>query len=874
MNKVCKIFVEQNALRITAIYMIVGILLFLFSDSLLVMIVDDFQRVSLAILRDWLFIGLTGCMIYGLIFHSQRKFKQKNRLLLMLTEKQLVAQKQLSQQFNEIFTRDEKIERQNLVLTSLHETLLGLMNRLDLAELLKTIVLSATQLIGTAHGQICLIEKDKEIYIRTVGIGIYAEIMGTSDNLAEGLTGKVYQTGERIVIDDYSHWEHRLHGPFFNQIRCAIAIPLKSQSTVVGIIGLSFVEPKRRLVQHEIDLLTRFAELASIALDNAKLFTTYRNELFERRQAEAALSASEANYRAIFDAANDGIFVHDAATGRLIDINKKAYELYGSSYAEVMENGLSGLGTGESPYSKKEARKWIHRAADQSQLFEWVIKNKAKEHVWVEVNLKRAIIGHRNCILAVVRNIEERKAKEIELHKMQSNNQALMNAIPDILFRIKRNGTFIDYKAGNEKVYLPPDQFLGKNVAAILPPDLAEKVMISIEKAIISGQLQLFEYEMFIDNQRQSYEARIVPSVADEIVAIIRNVTERKEMEERLTYLSLHDSMTGLYNRAYFEEEMQRIENTRGLAVGIIVCDIDGLKLINDNLGHSIGDDVIRTAADVLRRSFRHGDLVARIGGDEFAVIIHSNLNYLFEEACQRIEMITGEYNASCPTALLSLSTGFAISEKVPIDMHALFIEADNQMYQGKIQRHKSTRRSIAQGMMDSLEARNIIIEGHTKRLQAMIFGLANALGLPDQSKPNLQLLARFYDIGKVGIPDSILLKPGKLSTEEFEMMKRHCEIGNRIAANVPDLEPIANWILEHHEWCNGKGYPLGTKSEDIPIECRILAIADAYDAMTSDRPYRDVLRKENAIVELRKCAGTQFDSNLVEIFINYISTK
>jgi len=319
---------------------------------------------------------------------------------------------------------------------------------------------------------------------------------------------------------------------------------------------------------------------------------------------------------------------------------------------------------------------------------------------------------------------------------------------------------------------------------------------------------------------------------------------------------------------------MQRIEKTRGLAVGIIICDVDGLKLINDNLGHSIGDEVIKTAADVLQRSFRHCDLVARIGGDEFAVIIYSNLNSVFEEACQRIEMVTGEYNAWRPTAPLSLSTGFAVSKEMLIDMHALYIEADNQMYQRKVQWHKSTRNSIVQGMMDSLEARGLIIQGHNERVQTLTFALASAVGLPDQSMADLQLLSCFYDIGKSGIPDSILLKAGKLTMEEFEIVQRHCEIGQRIATDVPDLEPIKDWILEHHEWWNSEGYPLGIKGTDIPIECRILAIVDAYDAMITDRPYRDAIGKKDAIAELRKYAGTQFDPKLVELFINYISME
>ena len=132
----------------------------------------------------------------------------------------------------------------------------------------------------------------------------------------------------------------------------------------------------------------------------------------------------------------------------------------------------------------------------------------------------------------------------------------------------------------------------------------------------------------------------------------------------------------------------------------------------------------------------------------------------------------------------------------------------------------------------------------------------------------DLRLLAQFHDIGKVGIPDRILLKPGPLSPEEMVEMKRHSEIGHRIANSSPDLLPVADWVLKHQEWWNGAGYPLGLAGEKIPIECRILAIADAYDAMTSDRPYRKAMSHDAAVTELRRCAGTQFDPTLVELFI------
>jgi len=150
---------------------------------------------------------------------------------------------------------------------------------------------------------------------------------------------------------------------------------------------------------------------------------------------------------------------------------------------------------------------------------------------------------------------------------------------------------------------------------------------------------------------------------------------------------------------------------------------------------------------------------------------------------------------------------------------------------------------------------------------------MATLIGLPESTTADLSLLAKFHDIGKVGISDAILLKEGPFTPEEWAEMKRHCEIGYRIALSAADLVPIADWILKHHEWWDGQGYPLGIKGEEIPVECRLLAIANAYEALTSARTYRRTCSHWEAVAELRRCAGTQFDPELLEMFIRMLET-
>lgn len=355
----------------------------------------------------------------------------------------------------------------------------------------------------------------------------------------------------------------------------------------------------------------------------------------------------------------------------------------------------------------------------------------------------------------------------------------------------------------------------------------------------------------------------------------LRNTTnmmiEHREMAEKLRYLGQYDPLTGIYNRAFFQEEMQRLEldKKQFVQVGLTVCDVDGLKFINDTLGHDAGDILLATAAGVIKKCFRENDVVARIGGDEFAVLLFNATSLIMEECCHRIRQAVSLYNSSNPTIHLSLSIGFAVRHDPTVTMNDLFKKADNNMYREKLHHKRSARSAVVQTLMKTLEARNLIQEGHTERLQNLIIDLALSIGFSEQNIIDLRLLAQFHDIGKVGIPDQILAKPYPLTSDEFNEVKRHCEIGYRIAQSVPDLVPIADWILKHHEWWNGQGYPLGLKGDEIPLGCRILAVADAYDILTTDRNYQKAVTHKEAIAEIKRCSGTQFDPRLVEKFIN-----
>ncbi|MEM5770606.1 MAG: diguanylate cyclase, partial [Bacillota bacterium] len=329
----------------------------------------------------------------------------------------------------------------------------------------------------------------------------------------------------------------------------------------------------------------------------------------------------------------------------------------------------------------------------------------------------------------------------------------------------------------------------------------------------------------------------------------------------------------GLYNRTYLEREITKIECSKETGIGIFAIDIDGLKFINDTFGHEQGDTILIRTARVLQSSFRLHDTIARTGGDEYIAIVReanmNNMETMYKCIRRNIQRENEQLDGTA--ILLHMSIGYAYASGADKSIRDIIREADHKMYREKLHRQIETEGSIIQAVKKMLSARDYDTGEHGSRLQNLIANFALAAGLPESEIADIQLFAEFHDVGKIGIPDRILLKPGPLDKDEREQIRRHCEIGYRIAQASNDLLPIADWILKHHEWWNGEGYPLGIEGEKIPVECRILAIADAYDAITSDRPYRKALSHKEAIEELQRYVGTQFDPALVSLFIKIV---
>ncbi|MGE5676640.1 MAG: HD-GYP domain-containing protein, partial [Pseudomonadota bacterium] len=348
--------------------------------------------------------------------------------------------------------------------------------------------------------------------------------------------------------------------------------------------------------------------------------------------------------------------------------------------------------------------------------------------------------------------------------------------------------------------------------------------------------------------------------------------SEVLSLEEKREFFGYKDRLTGLYNRDFFEEELSRLDCERQLPMTVIMGDLSGLKLINDAFGHEMGDRALKRVAEIMKRAFRKEDIISRVGGDEFVVLLPQTPEKVATAIVNRIKNDC----AANPLDFIKISISFGVATKIvgDEDINDTYKRAEDRMYFNKLTESKEAKLSMIKYIKDKLEEMCLETKGHVERLKKHCLMMAEKLGMTEIEREELRLLCEYHDIGEIGVPKKILQKKEPLNKMEWANLRRHSEIGYHIIGSSRETIAIDDLILTHHERWDGKGYPGLLKKDEIPLTARIFAIADAYEAMVNERPYKSGINNNEALKEIRSKAGTQFDPHLAELFVQMMKSE
>lgn len=603
------------------------------------------------------------------------------------------------------------------------------------------------------------------------------------------------------------------------------------------------------------------------------------------------------------------------------------------------------------------------------------------------------------CVVCRARDITENRQMENELREIEERFRSIVATLPDILIFLNKEGEYIKIWTGEEEnLVASRKELIGRNFREFLPKNVADKVDYHLQKALKEVNTQVFEYQLEVIQGVKYFEARLSPTSSDEAVMVIRDITDRKKVEKRLSvqrayfkqlfdrnpeavvmldnqdrilrvnkafeeifgypaeevegenlnqlvvssrhrqegeelssrvlegeivqketvrkrrdgklinvivlgipiqlddeqigvygiyrditerkkkedkikYLSFHDSLTGLYNRTYFEEELKRLDTERQLPLSIIMGDVNSLKLTNDAFGHDKGDKLLQRVADVLRSSSRSEDIIARWGGDEFIVLLPRTNFSDARKIKKRINKKCQEQECIIP---VSIALGIATKENKEEKIEEVLKNAEDRMYENKMSQSNTVKESILNSLKERLLNNGFQTNKSIERMKRTAVKFGNYLGLSEMKKNKIKKIISFKDIAEITLSNELLAAEikGDIKEDNLEELKKHTETAYHIAKNTPELAHVAEDILYHHERWDGEGFPAGLKGEEIPLTIRLITIVEDYDVMVNGRSYSKPIEGNRALQKLKDKAGKKYDPELVRGFLEVIKEK
>jgi diguanylate cyclase (GGDEF)-like protein/PAS domain S-box-containing protein len=618
-----------------------------------------------------------------------------------------------------------------------------------------------------------------------------------------------------------------------------------------------------------------------IKYQNQLAILSTHHDITERKVIETALKLSEEKFRLIFENAGESILI--VQNNSIQIFNPMVRTMTGYSEEELTERSFIDF---TYPEDRKTALKAYHDRLTGKSLSEkskYRIVRKDGEIVWVEAHGVKIEWNGRPAIQYFIIDITEQKRAEDALKASEEQYRLITEFASDMIWVF--NYTIFKFTYVSPSVFqllgYLPEEALGLELSKLIPEEyikIAESRISEVIREFLDGPNKGNAHVMEMQNIHKngnrvwielSSKYRYNQKNEIEIVGVSRNIEERKKAEQEVLYLSYHDQMTGLYNRRFYEEELRRVDHARNLPMTLVLADVNGLKLTNDAFGHIAGDQLLIRTAEILTREFRQGDLIARIGGDEFIILLPRTDAEETDRIIGRIKKALA--SERCGNTVLSVSFGAATKESMAQEMESIFIEAENTMYRRKLNESNSMRNETIKIITHALYTKNHAEEAHSRRVGRLCGSIAEAMEMSEEAINEIITAGFLHDIGKIGMDEKLLRKSEPFSEEEWEEYKRHSEKGYQILKASSEFAQVAQYVLCHHEQMDGLGYPRGISGDNIPVQSRILRLADAYDTMTNPRGYEEAMTQAEAIESILQNTGTQFDSQIARIFIDNV---